>query len=452
MAGHDVRAAPARPLSGWGRYPVAACRTVTPATRADAADVPADRSTPLIARGNGRSYGDASLGSGLTLETRKTDRVLAFSPDTGVLRCEGGLMLADLIESFVPRGFFVPVTPGTQFVTIGGMIAADVHGKNHHGAGSFCDHVDSLELSLGDGRVVTCSSSVNPDLFAATCGGMGLTGIILSASIRLQRIGSAYLHQSTQRARSLDEAMAILEGAQGATYAVAWIDCLASGPSLGRSAVFIGEHAAASDLPRPAREAPLVRPRRPTRRIPWDLPRFALNTLSVRLFNEVYYRAQAPRIALVDLESYFYPLDAVLEWNRIYGRRGFVQYQCVLPPEASRAGLTALLTEISRRGTASFLAVLKAMGRQSFGLLSFPMPGYTLALDLPTSASTFALMADLDAIVLAHGGRLYLAKDARMSPGLLEAGYPGLEAFRRVRQAWGLTDRFRSLQSDRLSL
>lgn len=452
MALPEARTPPARPLSGWGRYPVAACRTVAPATRRDAAGVLADAAEPLLARGNGRSYGDASLGSGLTLETRKTDRVLAFAPDTGLLHCEGGLLLADLIEAFVPRGFFVPVTPGTQFVTVGGMIAADVHGKNHHGAGSFCDHVESLELSLGDGRLVSCSMSVNADLFAATCGGMGLTGIILSATIRLQRIGSAYIRQSTQRARSLDEAMAILEGAHASTYAVAWIDCLASGASLGRSAIFLGEHAAAADLPPALRQAPLVRPKRPTRRVPMDLPRFALNTLSVRLFNAAYYRAQTPRTALVDLESYFYPLDAVLEWNRIYGRRGFVQYQCVLPPETSRAGLTALLTDISRRGTASFLAVLKAMGRQSFGLLSFPMPGYTLALDFPTSEATFRLLADLDAIVLAHGGRLYLAKDSRMSPGLLEAGYPRLAAFRRVRQDWGLTGRFRSLQSDRLGL
>lgn len=443
---------PARPLSGWGRYPVAVCRTVAPATRQDAADVPAAATEPLLARGNGRSYGDASLGSGLTLETRKTDRVLAFAPETGLLRCEGGLLLADLIEAFVPHGFFVPVTPGTQFVTVGGMIAADVHGKNHHGAGSFCDHVESLDLSLGDGRVVSCSASVNADLFEATCGGMGLTGIILCATIRLQRIETAYISQSTQRARSLDEAMAILDAAHASTYAVAWIDCLASGASLGRSAIFLGEHAAVADLPPALRQAPLGRPKRPTRRVPVDLPHFALNTLSVRLFNAAYYRAQTPRTALVDLESYFYPLDAVLEWNRIYGRRGFVQYQCVLPPETSRAGLTALLTDISRRGTASFLAVLKAMGRQSFGLLSFPMPGYTLALDFPASDATFALLADLDAIVLAHGGRLYLAKDARMSPGLFEAGYPGLDAFRRVRQAWALTDRFRSLQSDRLGL
>ena len=452
MAVPDARTSPSRRLSGWGRYPVAACRTVAPASRQDAAAVPANVAEPLLARGNGRSYGDASLGSGLTLETRKTDRVLSFSPETGLLRCEGGLLLADLIKIFAPRGFFVPVTPGTQFVTVGGMIAADVHGKNHHGAGSFCDHVESFDLSLGDGRIVLCSSSVNADLFAATCGGMGLTGIILSATVRLQRIESAFIRQTTQRARSLDEAMAMLEAAHASTYAVAWIDCLATGASLGRSAIFLGEHVAAADLPSGLRQAPLVSPVRPTRRVPMDLPRFALNTLSVRLFNAAYYRTQAPRTALVDLDRYFYPLDALLEWNRIYGRRGFVQYQCVLPPEKSRAGLTALLTEISRRGTASFLAVLKAMGRQSFGLLSFPMPGYTLALDFPTSAATFALLADLDAIVLAHGGRLYLAKDARMSPGLLEAGYPGLAEFRRVRRAWGLTDRFRSLLSDRLSL
>lgn len=442
-----------RRLSGWGRYPEIVCRTVQPGTLGQLAEAARDTSEAVLARGNGRSYGDSSLGSGSTLVTLALDRVLAFDAATGLLRCEAGLLLADLIDIIVPRGFFVPVTPGTKMVTVGGMIASDVHGKNHHGAGSFCDHLESLELSLGDDRVLTCGPAENAELFAATCGGMGLTGIILTATFRLNRIETAQVRQVTRRARSLDEAMALFEGARDATYSVAWIDCLAAGRHLGRSAIFTGEHARRDELPPQQRSAPFERPARRAKRIPADFPALALNRLSVRAFNTLYYAAQTPAERLVPLDAYFYPLDAVQEWNRIYGKRGFVQYQCVLPPEASREGLTRLLETIAARGNASFLAVLKSMGPQSFGLLSFPRDGYTLALDFPVSDGTMALLGELDAIVADHGGRIYLAKDARMPSALMATGYgERLDAFRRVRQAWSLGDRFRSLQSDRLSL
>jgi len=440
---------PAR-LSGWGRYPVAECRLAHAARPADALTLSAGADS-LIARGCGRSYGDSSLNADLTVATGAMDRLIAFDGENGLLTCEAGLCLADLIDILLSRGWLSPVTPGTRFVTVGGMIAADVHGKNHHGAGSFCDHLDWLDLALPDGRVERCSATCNADLFAATCGGMGLTGIILRAAFRMKRVASSRIRQRTIRARNLDAAIDAFEASLAWTYSVAWVDCLASGSALGRSVIFLGEHAEPDDLPADTRSDPFRRPRRKLRKVPLDAPSFALGPLSVRLFNGVYYRAQRPGDGLVDLEPYFYPLDAIGDWNRIYGRRGFVQYQCVLPMETSRSGMARLLEAISAAGAGSFLAVLKRMGSQSFGLLSFPMPGYTLALDFPVSKANFSLLERLDAIVAECGGRLYLAKDARAAAPAFDAGYPRLAEFRDVRRRWDL-GRFSSLQSKRLGL
>lgn len=434
-------------LHGWGRYPIAPCTVVTPGSRAEAAAAPAS-----IARGNGRSYGDASLSAGLTVATGRLDRMLSFDAVAGVLTCEGGLLLADIIAALIPTGWFPPVTPGTKLVTVGGMIAADVHGKNHHGEGSFGDHLDWIDLATGEDRIVRCSRTQNSDLFAATCGGMGLTGIILLAQFRMKRVGSAFIRQRTLRAPSLAKVMDLFEQSLDWTYSVAWIDGLATGAGLGRSALFLGEHARADELSPERRADPFSWSAPKAKRVPLDLPHFALSRPNVRLFNSVYLRAQRPGDAIVGFDPYFYPLDALGDWNRIYGKRGFVQYQCVLPLESSLPGMTRLLTEIGAHGSASFLSVIKRMGPQSFGLLSFPMPGYTLALDFPATEATFKLFARLDAIVADHGGRLYLAKDARATPSLMESGYPRLAEFRAVRQRWGLADRFRSLQSDRLSI
>jgi FAD/FMN-containing dehydrogenase len=439
------------PLTGWGRYPRRDCEVAAPTDPAAAAAARAP-ARPLIARGNGRSYGDASFGPGLTVDMRRLGRLIAFDEATGELTCEAGALLSEIVAVFTPRGWFPPVTPGTKFVTVGGMVASDVHGKNHHGAGSFCDHVLSVRLALGDGTILTCSQAENADLFAATCGGMGLTGTLLTVTFRLIPVRSSKILQETVRAPDLAAAIDIFEAGAARTYSVAWIDCLASGANLGRSVIIFGEHAAPQDLDPAEQATPFARPSPRGKRVPVDFPTVALNRLSVSLFNQVYYRLQKPGRKVVDIDPYFYPLDAIQDWNRIYGRHGFLQYQCVLPLETSRDGLTALLTEIARVGQASFLAVLKRLGRESFGYLSFPREGYTLALDFPANPETFALLDRLDRIVTEAGGRLYLAKDARMRAPMLRSGYPRLEQFNAVRQRYGLDGRFRSALSDRLEI
>lgn len=437
-------------LSGWGRFPRVACRTLAVRTVADATRALGGPGG-LIARGNGRAYGDAALNPRLTLCMRGMDRMLAFDPASGVLTCEAGVLLDEILEVFVPRGWFPPVTPGTRLVTVGGMIAADVHGKNHHVAGSFGDHVTGLDLLMADGRVVTCGPDREPELFAATRGGMGLTGVILRAGVRLIPVGTAWIRQETLRADGLDAIMGMFEESAGWTYSVAWIDCLARGARLGRSLLFRGEHAGVDELPAEHRAAPFSIGRRRARTMPVELPGAALNRWTVGAFNALYWRRGTPRETLVDYDRFFYPLDAILEWNRLYGRAGFTQYQCVLPKTASAAGLRALLETIAAAGDASFLAVLKLFGRQE-GLLSFPMEGYTLALDFPVRTATLGLLLELDAIVADHGGRLYLAKDARMGAGMLRRGYPALPRFRALRAARDPGGAFRSLQSERLDL
>lgn len=439
------------PLCGWGRYPVRDCTLWQPTT-AEALHATLPPLPSSIARGNGRSYGDASLNGDATIDMRRLDRLIAFDDDSGELVCEAGVLLSDLVACFVPRGWFVPVTPGTRLVTIGGMIASDVHGKNHHGAGSFCDHLRWLDLDLGDGQVLRCSATENADLFAATCGGMGLTGMIVRACFRLIPIESAWMRQRTVRARDLDEALALFEQSQDWTYSVAWIDCMARGRDLGRSAILLAEHALCDELDARRRATPLARPARRPRPVPIDFPGFALSGVNVRLFNQLYYAMQRPGEALVALDPYFYPLDALADWNRIYGRRGFVQYQCVLPLESSHQGLGRLLEAIAAAGAGSFLAVLKRMGPQSSGMLSFPMPGYTLALDFPATDANLGLLDRLDAITADHGGRVYLAKDARMLPHMLASGYPRLAEFRDLRARLGLDRRFSSLLSQRLGV
>ncbi len=439
-------------LSGWGRYPRIDCRVVTPRDEGDAAAaVRAAGNSGLIARGNGRSYGDAALNRRATLSMLRFDRLLAFDPETGRLTCEAGVLLSDILDTFVPRGWFPAVTPGTRFVTVGGAIAADVHGKNHHKDGSFVDHVDSLDLLLEDGRVITCGPDREPELFTATRGGMGLTGTILRATLRLRPITTAWIRQETVRAPDLDTIMGLFEESVDWTYTVAWIDCLARSARLGRSLLFRGEHAEIEEVPADRRERPLATPRHRTISVPCDAPPGVLNRWTVAAFNAIYYRLGTPGTAIVGAWPFFYPLDSLLDWNRIYGGAGFVQYQCVLPKPASAVGIRALLEAVARAGRGSFLAVLKLLGKQN-ELMAFPMEGYTLALDFPANAPTFSFLNELDAIVADHGGRLYLAKDARMGTGLLHRGYPGLAAFRDIRVRWNPAGSFRSLQAERLAL
>lgn len=436
-------------LSGWGRFPRQDCLVHVPRSEADLQALLAQG--PLIARGNGRGYGDCALGPAGTADMRRFNRILSFDAQSGILVAEAGVLLADVIAVFLPRGWFPAVTPGTKFVTLGGMVAADVHGKNHHKHGSFGHCVEWIDLLGADGEVRRCSREENAELFAWTIGGMGLTGIVLRLAFRLRPVESGWIRQQTLPAPDLETAMALFEEHAGATYSVAWIDCLHGGKGLGRSSLMLGEHARLDELGA-RRDAPFATPRRPFHKVPFDAPQMALNSLTVRAFNALYYhRAVTQRgEALVDWDGFFYPLDALLEWNRIYGRRGFAQFQCVIPLESAAAGLTALLRTISASGQGSFLAVLKRMGPGE-GPISFPREGYTLALDFPVNPQALALMERLDAITIDHGGRFYLAKDARMSAATLRASDPRARDLAALREERGLTS-FRSSMAERLNL
>jgi decaprenylphospho-beta-D-ribofuranose 2-oxidase len=444
---------PMTEIAGWGRYPVAETNLLTPRTT-EAARTTTSQFEGGIARGNGRAYGDAGIGVKHTVQMRALDRIRAFDAERGLVTAEAGLLLADMIETFLPRGFFPAVVPGTKYVTIGGAVAADIHGKNHHRDGGFGDHVESLVLATAQGDLIHASRTNYPDIFAATIGGMGLTGTIIEVTLRLRSVETGWIRQRTILAPNLAAALAALEDNNGATYSVAWLDCVAKGAALGRSLIFLGEHAVRADLSGEAKANPFPPVRGVGLAVPLDFPAIALNRWTVGAFNSLYFSRGARSVgtqSLVSADSYFFPLDRVAGWNRIYGKRGFVQHQCVIPAAAAPAVLAEMLDRISVRGDASFLTVLKKLGRSN-GVLSFPSPGYTLALDFPLTANVLKFLDELDRIVTAAKGRLYLAKDARQSRATFEAGYPGLQQFREVRRAIDPTGRICSRLSARLGI
>lgn len=438
-------------LSGWGRYPAIDAKVAAPRSEADVLRLV--QSGNAIARGNGRAYGDSAVSRANTIHMKHFNRMLAFDAESGLLVAEAGVLLVDVIDAFLPRGWFPAVTPGTKFVTLGGMIAADVHGKNHHKDGSFGSYIDWVDLLTADGTVQRCSKAENTELFDWTIGGMGLTGVILRAGVRLRPVGSAWIEQRTLVADNIAHAIELFEQSLDATYSVAWIDCLQTGSALGRSLVMLGEHAEAIAVPSQYRKTPLQIPRKRKLSIPVDFPSWALNSLSVRAFNALYYwnGRRKPERQLVDWDSYFYPLDAILGWNKIYGRRGFAQFQCVIPIKHAEQGLTELLEAIASAGAGSFLAVLKRFGAQE-SRFSFPMEGYTLALDFPVSAKSMALMNELDSITLRYNGRFYLAKDSRMSRDVFKQSELRASAYKQYRQLEGATAAYGSAQSERLGL
>jgi decaprenylphospho-beta-D-ribofuranose 2-oxidase len=437
-------------LSGWGRYPAVQCRTLALRDRSDITKV-FEHCPELIARGNGRAYGDAAINPEMTLLMNACDRFLEFDTRTGIVECEAGTLLSDLLEVVVPRRWFPPVVPGTKFVTIGGLIAADVHGKNHHLDGSFGRHVESLRLAMADGAVVNCSRSENSEIFAATLGGMGLTGVILSARIRLRPVSSGMIEEKIIRVPSLDELLQLLNDRHSTKYSVAWIDCLARGRNFGRAILMLGEHADAERIHGTGKDQSLRLKGRATISVPVAPPFSPLNKWSIKLFNEFYYRFQRPRSGLTHYDRFFFPLDAVLNWNRIYGRRGFVQYQCVVGGIEAERGLRRILSLVPEIGPGAFLAVLKKLGPGN-RFLSFPMEGYTITLDFPVRRETIGNLAKLDAVLAEHGGRVYLAKDARAPRNVIEQGYPEIDAFRELRRTIDPNRKIRSVLSERLDL
>ncbi|MCX4512776.1 FAD-binding oxidoreductase [Streptomyces sp. NBC_01619] len=443
------------PVTGWGRTAPSAALLVRPRTFDDAAAaVRRCGARGAIARGLGRAYGDAAQNAGgAVLDMTGLDRIRTIDAEAGVVVCDAGVSLHRLMEVLLPLGWFVPVTPGTRHVTVGGAIGADIHGKNHHVSGSFSRHVLSLELLTADGELRTVLPGT--ELFDATAGGMGLTGIVLSATVRLHRVETSLMSVDTERAADLDDLMARLTGTDDRyRYSVAWIDLLARGAATGRSVLTRGEHAPLDALPRRARRRPLgFRPLR-LPPAPALVPEGLLGRASVTVFNELWYR-RAPRRRTGELQSipaFFHPLDGVPHWNRIYGRSGFVQYQFVVGHGQEEA-LRAIVGRIARQGCPSFLAVLKRFGEGDPGWLSFPMPGWTLALDLPAGLPGLGVFLDeLDDVVAGAGGRVYLAKDSRLRPELLAAMYPGLDRFRALRARLDPRGVFVSDLSRRLSL
>jgi len=442
-----------RELSGWGQYPRSQAKVWVP-ERISELELPvAER---MIARGRGRSYGDAAMISdGLVILSDNLNQRQSFDDSTGVLRAEAGLTLAEVIRDLAPRGWFPGIVPGTKWVTLGGCIAADIHGKNHHRDGTFGTHVRELQLLLPDGTHRRISRSQNPELFWATIGGMGLTGIISEVTLTLMPIETPWIVSQHHQAKDLDESLELLaDPAWDDSYTVAWIDCLAHGKSLGRGIFIRGHHALTSELP------PALKRKREIRTklsvdVRFNVPSWILNPFTVKTFNELYYRYQARRSApfVCDYDSFFFPLDRVGHWNRIYGRRGFVQYQCVLPAKESRHGLELLLRESQRSKRPSFLAVLKRFGPQGQGLLSFPLAGHTLTMDFPVDdPGLFGFLDRLDEIVLNHGGRVYLAKDARLKKNVFRSMYPRVDEWLRIKRQIDARDQFASDLGCRLGL
>jgi decaprenylphospho-beta-D-ribofuranose 2-oxidase len=442
-------------VTGWGRTAPTTAYLLHPRTREEAAAAVREwGARGGIARGLGRAYGDAAQSAGGTvLDMTGLDRVHSVDAAAGRVTCDAGVSLHRLTEVLLPLGWFVPVTPGTRQVTVGGAVGADIHGKNHHVSGSFSRHVESLELVTADGSVRT----VRPgsDLFDATAGGMGLTGVILSATLALHRVETSLMSVDTERAADLDDLMARLaSGDHRYRYSVAWIDLLARGRATGRAVITRGEHAPRAALPARARRAPLAfRPGR-LPAAPRFVPGGLLNRTTVRAFNEFWFR-RAPRHRsgeLRRLSAFFHPLDAVPHWNRVYGRNGFVQYQFVVG-HGHEETLRRIVRRIARRGCPSFLAVLKRFGAADPGWLSFPRPGWTLALDIPAGLPGLGTFLDeLDEEVAGAGGRVYLAKDSRLRPELLETMYPRLADFRALRSRLDPDGVFTSDLSRRLAL
>jgi decaprenylphospho-beta-D-ribofuranose 2-oxidase len=435
-------AGPEHLLTGWGNYPAVRGAELT------SEDLERSSVGASLARGLGRSYGDASLPleGRLAVATPPANRFLAFDQSTGIMRVEAGVTLDDIARLLLPRGWFVPVTPGTKFVTVGGMVASDVHGKNHHVDGTFGGHVTLLRLRVADGRIVDCSPTVEPDLFRATLGGMGLTGHILEVTFKMVRVPSPWIWADSEGVPNIEAFIdALGKAAADWPMTMGWIDCVSRGRNLGRGVIFRGRWAEAHEAP--------AHPPRPKLKLtlPFQLPSFCINPTTTRVFNELYYRLHAgPKKGIVHPDSFFYPLDAIAHWNRGYGKAGFTQYQCVIPHESGRAAARRFMEAVASKGGASIVCVIKDCGAEGRGLLSFPKPGISIAIDFPVRPNTQALIDALNEIVLAEGGRIYLAKDAFTRKEHFVKMEPRLPAFQAIRRRWDPQGRLGSQLAARL--
>jgi len=431
-------------LSAWGNYPVMEGELSSP----DSYDYISQQlkdGFDGIPQGMARSYGDSALAQNV-ISTKRLDRFISFDNETGLLHCQSGITLDTILALFIPRGWMLPVVPGTKMISVGGAIASDVHGKNHHSKGAFSEYVHEFRIILASGELVVCSKTENTELFKASCGGMGLTGIICDIKIKLQKAESAFFELTKYKSRNLEETFTLIEDNIDLPYSAAWTDSLASGEEFGRSIVEVSKPLSDGDL---SPHGP------PKLMIPFNFPGFAMNSYTMKILCYLYYNLanrQNVNIQRVHYSSIFNVLDSIQHWNRAYGKKGFLQYQFVLPKEVGIDGFSKVLKEISNSGKASFISVLKLCGAQNENYLSFPREGYSLALDFKMEPQVFDFLNRLDDIVMDHGGRVYLTKDARLSEANFKRMYPQWEIFAEIRSKVGADGVFNSAQSKRLGL
>lgn len=446
-------------LSGWGRYPRSYADIARPERRFEVAEAfrqSRENGGSVIARGSGLAYGDAALNAGgRVILMSRLNRFLAFDREKGIITCEAGVTLGEILDVCVPCGWFLSVTPGTARATAGGCLACDVHGKNHHVVGSFSQYVTSATILVGTDEVLTCGPDQNTELFWATAGGMGLTGTVLDLTLRLRKIETAYVRARSIVSGTLDETFRKLEETADATYSAAWLDGTARGARLGRAAIMLAEHARLPEIPAERRPAPLLTPPSRRRSVPFALPSMVLGRTLALTLNEAIYRRLAASTApeLVDVRKYTYPLDMFDNWNLLFGRSGFLEYQVVVPSPTAFDGIKRMLEMIDRAPAVSFFTAIKRLGESSPGHLSFPMPGYAFSVAIPAAGKkSFALLDRFDELTVALGGRVYLAKDARLQEKALPAMYPRLGEWRAVVGRFDPGRTFASDMSRRLGL
>jgi len=431
-------------IKSWGMHPLVDSETFT-LENSNKLSKYISKNKSFIPFGNGRSYGDSALYKRILL-CKNYNQIIKFDENLGILECQSGVLLSEIIEHCIEKGWFLKITPGTKLITVGGAIASDIHGKNHHKDGCFSECVEEFTLMLpDDGKIIKCSKKLNSELFFATCGGMGLTGVILSARIKLKKVNSIFINQRTIKSKNLKDTFQAFENQSDQPYSVAWIDCLSKGNKLGRSVLMVGDF---------ANDGILKYKKGFKLNLPFNFPSFFISKWTVKLFNFFYYNFlnSHDSIKKVNFDSFFYPLDKINNWNRMYGKNGFTQYQFILPKETSYEGLKEILNAISRSGKGSFLAVLKLYGSANKNFLSFPMEGYSLALDFKIEPGLFQLLDQLDELVLKFNGRIYLSKDVRVPKKVFEIGYPLIENFRDIRKSYKMKQKIKSFQSIRLDI